>query len=92
MRLLTGHLLLKGHGTALATEAVRLPADHLGHGGAPWNEHTTDRILDHLILAFRETLNSTLSAKFPNCAPDKKIQDDEEDENEDDSIHRGLRL
>jgi hypothetical protein len=86
--LLSSHLLLESRGTVWAAETVGLPADHLGHRGTARHEDPAHRILHHLILALWKT-SGLLGSEFAKGATQKVIEDDEQDENEDYSIHSG---
>ena len=87
---LSRHLLLKRRRATLATETVRLPADHLRHGRPSRNEDPADRILYHLILASGESTFGLPASEFPKGAAEQKIQDDEKNKDEDNSIHSGI--
>ena len=81
------HLLLKRRRAALTAETVRLPADDLRHRRPSRNEDPAHWILYHLILALRESAFSLSAPEFPEGATEQEIEDDQEDEDEDYSIH-----
>ena len=51
-----------------------------------------DRILHHLPLVVGKAFGSTPSSELPYCASNEEVEDDEEDEGKDNSIHRGLSV
>ena len=83
------HLFLKRRCTALAAKTICLPADDLCHGRASRHEDPANGILHHLILALRREPLRLAASELPKGAAQEKIEDDEEDENEDNSIHSG---
>lgn len=48
------------------------------------------RILHHLILVLGKTIKGRPSSELPYRASNEEVEDDEEDEGEDDPIHRGV--
>jgi len=68
-----------------------LPADDFRHGRAARNEHPAYRVLNHLIFALRQSTLRLPGSEFPKRAAKEKIEDDEEDEDKDDSIHSGTK-
>ena len=90
--LLTGHLFLKRRGTPLTAETIRLPSDYFPHSRTTRHKHAADRILHHLIFAFRQTFLSPSTSELPERASNKEVEDDEENEGKNDPIHSGLAV
>jgi hypothetical protein len=84
-------LFLKRRGTPLAAEAVRLSADDLRHGRAARDEYPAHRILNHVIFALGQDTVRLPGSEFSKCAAKEKIEDDQEDQDKDNSIHSGTK-
>lgn len=57
-----------------AAEVIRLPPNILRYRHSPWNKHSADRILDHVILTRRETVGLTPPLEVSQGASQKEIQ------------------
>ena len=90
--LLTGHLLLKRRCTPLTAETIRLPSDYFPHGRTTRHKYAADRILYHLIFAFRQTILSPSTSELPERVSNKEVEDDEENKSKNDPIHSGLAV
>ena len=79
-------MTLKGCCAALAAKTIGLTANDFGHRRPSGNKYTAHGILYHLILRLRQTFLGS-SPKLPEGASEQEVQDDQQDKNDDDSIH-----
>jgi hypothetical protein len=57
-----------------AAKIIGLPPNIFRHRYAPWHKNTANRILHHLILAWKEPFRLALALEFPESLPKKKVQ------------------
>ena len=88
--LLAHKFLLKLVRARSTAKVIGLPTDIFRDRYSPWNKHQTLGILNHLILAGGKTFRLPLAFKPSNCSPNKEVQDDEQPENKENSIHSGI--
>ncbi len=57
-----------------AAEIIRLPPNIFRYRRSPWNKHSANRVLHHVILTWRETVGLTPPLEVSQGASQKEIQ------------------
>jgi hypothetical protein len=74
--LLTGEPFLEFVRAGSAAEVIILPPNIFCYGRSSWNKHQADRILDHVIITWSETLRFVSPLDLLDDPPDEKVQYD----------------